>query len=267
MSHSAEVAMATFARIGHTSEGFLWRILCSSPTCPKNDLRRPIRCCVHRVQAYVGTVFIHNGSTLEPMKTVSVEETGMAADTTQSTQRGEKRVGSTFGFIAAGAATGETARGATGRRGVADPRLVTRWSEIVGDRIASMCRPVRIRRRAGLALGGALVLAIDRARASELSLESERIKERVNRFFGHRAVAEISFSQTAAFEARDAEDAQAARLADAHVEIPAAERASLEALTQPVSDDALRSALTRLGANVIADSAAKRSRDGEDTPM
>lgn len=190
-----------------------------------------------------------------------------------------RRQQTTFGFAAAGACAKDAMRGAAGRRGVADPRLLTRWSEIVGDRLGALCRPVRIKHRAGMALGGVLILAVDRAHASEVEHELEAIRERVNAFFGHCAAAEIKITQSvevvgAAFAPtmgrldgdaalEGAPDSAEAPVLETPVleALPERKRRELDALTAPVADDALRDALARLGANVMAETAAKRSRN------
>lgn len=173
--------------------------------------------------------------------------------------------GSTRGFSAASDAASAALRDAAGRRGVADHRLLTRWAEIVGERLASMCRPIRIKHRGGAALGGVLVVAARRGGATELEHESARLLERVNRFFGYAAAVELKIRQMLDLTAAEAADAER-EAADRALRKERRRRpqlskdaeARLDAITGPVGEDSLRDALRRLGENVIHRGELKR---------
>lgn len=166
------------------------------------------------------------------------------------------RRSSTYGLKSASAYMETGLRSASTKRGVADPRVVTRWREIVGDRLGASTRPVRIKHRGGMALGGDLIIAVEPAKASEIEHELPLIAERVNAFFGYRAIAEVKITQTVALRAPQ-KPAPAPRAAEI---LPDAARARLEETTADVEDDALRAALTRLGANVIRREQVRKSK-------
>jgi hypothetical protein len=130
------------------------------------------------------------------------------------------------------------------RQGFASTELVTHWSDIVGAEVAAHCEPLRLK----WARGGdveapepaTLVLRVEGPIAIEIQHLAPVILERLNRFFGWRAVGRLSLRQAplarrAAPPPQPAADPQAAaRLA-----------ATLE-----VADEDLRNALGRLGAAI-----------------
>lgn len=149
---------------------------------------------------------------------------------------------------AAGHAAGALRR-AAGRRGIAESRLLTHWPEVVGPALAARSRPLRIRHdRGGTALGGVLILAVDRAAASEVEHEKGRIVERVNAHYGYAAIGDVRLTQ-AAQPLDDPERIRQKPIKPDQLDAPA--RARLDAVTRPIDDPELRAALTRLGANVI----------------
>jgi hypothetical protein len=130
------------------------------------------------------------------------------------------------------------------RQGFASTELVTHWDAIVGDEIAAHCEPMRIKWPRGTDVEAPepaiLVLRVEGPVAIEIQHLSPVILERVNRFFGWRAVGRLALRQApltrrAAPQARPAPDPeQAARLA----------------ATIDVADEDLRNALARLGAAI-----------------
>ncbi len=131
------------------------------------------------------------------------------------------------------------------RQGFASTELVTRWAEIVGPEIAAHAEPVKIQWARGAAAEApepaTLVLRVEGPVAIEIQHLSGLITERVNRFFGWRAVSRIALRQ-APLAFRDERKRSAA---------PSAERtAAIAATLTDVADPDLRAALARLGAAV-----------------
>ena len=138
-------------------------------------------------------------------------------------------------------------------RGFATTALLTDWPAIVGRELARFTMPDRViwpRRheeevnmpaRGRKAEGATLVLRIEGPRAIEVQHRSGQILERVNGYFGYRAVTEMRFLQ-----------APIARACKA----PLAERPSLCAYSLPpsagIEDENLAHALSRLGAAIKA---------------
>lgn len=86
--------------------------------------------------------------------------------------------------------------GAAFRRfGFMQSAVVTRWPEIVGERLAAVSAPESIRFPAGKKEGGTLSLIVRGAHAAMMSHVTPEIMERVNRFFGYAAVARVAIRQ------------------------------------------------------------------------
>ena len=80
------------------------------------------------------------------------------------------------------------------KRGLARAELIAWWPEIVGAAYAAGTAPERIRWPRD---GGAAVLTVrcDPALALQLSYETERVRERLNGYFGYPAVGAIRIVQ------------------------------------------------------------------------
>jgi hypothetical protein len=69
--------------------------------------------------------------------------------------------------------------------------VVSRWSEIVGERYAEVSAPESIRFPQGKRAEGVLHLVVTGAHAPMMQHIAPEIVERVNRFFGYQAVARL----------------------------------------------------------------------------
>src|SRR6185369_14606578 len=81
------------------------------------------------------------------------------------------------------------------RFGFIQGAIVSRWSEIVGERYAKVSSPESIRFPAGRKSGGALTLLVEGAHAPLIQHLTPIIIERVNRFLGYPAVDRVVFKQ------------------------------------------------------------------------
>jgi hypothetical protein len=95
----------------------------------------------------------------------------------------------------AGELVGDVGGVAFRRFGFVQGAVVSRWSEIVGERYAKVSSPESIRFPAGKKSGGTLTLLVDGAHSPLLQHLTPMIVERVNRFFGYAAIARIAFRQ------------------------------------------------------------------------
>ena len=86
-------------------------------------------------------------------------------------------------------------RAAFRRYGFVQSSVVTRWPEIVGERHAKVCAPESIRFPPGEKAEGTLNLVVAAAHAPLIQHVIPEIIERVNRFFGYRAIARIKLRQ------------------------------------------------------------------------
>ena len=140
---------------------------------------------------------------------------------------------------------GKTIADAFARQGFASTGLVTHWREIVGAEVADHAEPMRMNwpRRINEEdpEPATLVLRVDGPVALEIQHMSSVIIERVNRFFGWRAVGRIQIRQ-APLVRRDKKPALRKPDPDAV--------ARLAAGMTDIANEDLRAALARLGASV-----------------
>ena len=86
--------------------------------------------------------------------------------------------------------------GAAFRRfGFVQSSIVSRWAEIVGERLAGASAPESIRFPHGRKGDGTLTLVVRGAHAPMMQHVAPEIIERVNRFFGYGAVAKLQIRQ------------------------------------------------------------------------
>jgi hypothetical protein len=131
------------------------------------------------------------------------------------------------------------------RQGFASTELVTRWAEIAGADIAALAEPLKISwprgPHADAGEPATLMLRVEGPAAIEIQHLTGVILERVNRFFGWRAIGKVVL--------RQAPLTRRGRLAP--VAAPSAEATSAIAATlTEIADEDLRQALARLGAAV-----------------
>jgi hypothetical protein len=81
------------------------------------------------------------------------------------------------------------------RFGFVQHSIVSRWSEIVGERYARVSCPESIKFPTGRKAGGVMTLLVDGAHAPLIQHLTPMIVERVNRFFGYAAINRIVFKQ------------------------------------------------------------------------
>lgn len=128
---------------------------------------------------------------------------------------------------------------AFGRRGFADGDLVTRWDAIVGHEIAAHCLPLRLARAKAGKAGGTLTLRVEAGFGLELQHLEPLLIERINAYFGYRAVTAISLRQGSIGRAP-------VRRAKGPPPLPAEVEADLGRRLTRIEDDELREALRRL---------------------
>lgn len=160
------------------------------------------------------------------------------------------------GLKSAGAHAARLMRPLARQRGTATARLAAEWPTIVGPEIARHSLPERLggghgrpansqRRATAPATGGTLRLRVEGPLALELQHLAPQIIERINGYFGYAAVGRLQIVQgplprrpLPAGTTRAPLDTQG--------------RQSLRERVAPVADDALRSALERLGQAVLS---------------
>ncbi|NNE53681.1 MAG: DUF721 domain-containing protein [Sulfitobacter sp.] len=170
-----------------------------------------------------------------------------------------RRRASTKGFTRTDSLLSGQIRRASESRGFAQSRLLTQWSEIAGPDMAAVARPVEISYGRG-GFGATLTLLTNGANAPLLQMQTEKLRERVNAIYGYNAIARIKITQTAATgfaegQVAFAPNSEAAPKPDPQLRQRAAETA------QPVADEGLRAALSRLGENILTKEKASKGAD------
>jgi len=156
------------------------------------------------------------------------------------------------GFSSAAVTARKRLGEAAARHGFAEPEVLLRWTEVVGERLAGICEPVKVTYPRGEGLGATLVVRAPGAHAPEVEHSGPQIAERVNQFYGYRAVARVKVVQTTGPAPGLAEDPPPFAGPSAPTEpAPGAEARAAE-LTRRIRDDGLRAALTRMGAHILS---------------
>lgn len=165
------------------------------------------------------------------------------------------------GFEPAAGLLAARLRSAGEKRGFTVTRLLTHWAEVVGEDIACAARPMKVGYgREGM--GATLTLLVLGARAPEIEMQKDRIRERVNACYGYNAISRVVLTQTAPAGFAEAQAAFAG--APAPAPRPAPDPALAARATQTaagVADDGLRLALETLARNVLT-----RDRNTKDRP-
>jgi hypothetical protein len=139
------------------------------------------------------------------------------------------------------------------KRGLADAALISDWPEIIGAALAAECLPLRIARGAD-GTGGTLHIRVSGALALELQHLQPQVIERINGYFGYRAIGRIALQQGPVRERKPAARKPATP--------PSKEdAAALAAQLDTVADDDLRHALEALGRGILG---RKQHRAGAD---
>lgn len=145
-------------------------------------------------------------------------------------------------------------RAAFRRFGFVQSSVVTRWPEIVGPRHAKVCSPESIRFPPGEKRDGILQLVVVPAHAPLIQHVIPEIMERVNRFFGYKAVARVKLRQGAVKPSPAETGGQARELGPPSLKpIPIELGDSL----RDIGDPELRTVLESLARSLVAEEDSK----------
>lgn len=160
------------------------------------------------------------------------------------------RASTTRGFSRAASLMQTRIRKASEDRGFAVSRLLTHWTEVVGDATAQIATPVNITYGKG-GMGATLTLLTTGAQAPMLEMQKEQVRTKVNACYGYNAISRVRITQTAPTGFADGRAAfPHAPKSEKRVD-PVKINAAKE-LSAPIEDDTLRRALAALGANVLS---------------
>lgn len=155
------------------------------------------------------------------------------------------------GFTQAGALLSTQVRDAGAARGFAETRLLTRWAEVCGPELARIARPVKVSYGRAGGFGATLTIACEGARATEVQMQAETIRARVNACYGYNAISRVRLTQEDAAGFAEAQAAFNAKPDAAPETVNPALRTRASEATETVGDADLRAALTALGTNVL----------------
>ncbi|MEL7095455.1 MAG: DciA family protein [Pseudomonadota bacterium] len=161
------------------------------------------------------------------------------------------RESTTKGFKQGGVLLAPKIRKLSESRGFAVSRVLTHWQEIVGEKLASCTRPVKVSYgRQGL--GATLTVLTTGAKAPEVDMQKEALRERVNAAYGFNAISRVTITQTAATGFADGQVSFTHRQTKKPAPAPSAKtRVAAAQAAEHVEDQGLRTALEQLGRNVL----------------
>ena len=134
-------------------------------------------------------------------------------------------------------------------RGFAQSRVLTHWSEIVGEEIASISVPTKVSYKTD-SLGATLTVLTSGSNALILEMQKEFMRNKINAVYGYNAVHKIRITQsspTALIEKNKVSKDIGSKKQIGNVDISA----SVENALKEVDDKNLRQALEELAINVF----------------
>ncbi len=161
-----------------------------------------------------------------------------------------RRKTSTYGFKPATGLLQQRIRKASEARGFAESRLLTHWSEIVGEATAKIAHPVDIKYGKG-GFGATLTLLTTGAQAPMLEMQKDQLRDKVNACYGYRAISRVRITQTARTGFSEGRVAFTQAPKAPNTPPPEATKAATK-VASGIENETLRHALAALGANVLA---------------
>ena len=137
-----------------------------------------------------------------------------------------------------------------GKRGFGEAQLVAQWPGIIGESLADGVSPEKLSFPRGERRDGTLHLRVAPGFGLEVQHREPVLIERINAFFGYRAVARLALKQGPAAAAPTPAPPRPRPL-------KAEERQLLDARLQTIEDGDLKAALRRLGEAVIGPPSAR----------
>ncbi|WP_417319648.1 DUF721 domain-containing protein [Emcibacter sp.] len=138
----------------------------------------------------------------------------------------------------------QVSSGSFRRFGFAQSEIIARWPDIVGPVLSGCSVPERLTFPRTEGAGGTLYIRMEGAFAAEMQHLEELVLERINGFYGYRAVDRLVYRHGPVPARRNSGSRQQPELADS-------QKKQLDEILSDVKDSALQRALYRLGAAVM----------------
>ncbi|WP_300298482.1 DUF721 domain-containing protein [Ferrovibrio sp.] len=151
---------------------------------------------------------------------------------------------------ALGVALGRLTKPVFKQRGIALAEIINRWAEITGPLLYAETQPEKLVYAAGAGHAATLEIAVSPAFALELQHLAPLIIEKINGYFGYRAVERLRLRQMPIQRSGGRAESSAPPRRQSRPLDPE-EQARLAALLEGVEDKALRQALENLGRSLF----------------
>lgn len=146
-----------------------------------------------------------------------------------------------------GVALAKVTKAAYRRRGFAVADILTNWAAVVGDALAMQSCPESLTFPPEKTTGGTLKIRVGGAMALELQHLAPLVIQRINGYYGFKAVERLSFIQGPMPKRETVERRQPRPLTEE-------EERMIEDLVAGTSDEALRQSLLALGRSILGES-------------
>lgn len=150
-----------------------------------------------------------------------------------------------------GAGLGALTRAAFKRHGFSEAHILSHWPDIVGPELATMTSPERLKASGRASdsakqpkTGGTLIVRVDGPVAVELAHLEPQIIERINSYYGYRAIGRLKLVQGPL-------PPPPPRRFKRFRPLDTAEETALDQELQPIAEPGLHEALERLGRRVL----------------
>lgn len=129
-------------------------------------------------------------------------------------------------------------------RGFVCPRILIEWEKIVGTQFADHCFPDRIHFPRGQKNNGTLYLVIDPKSAFRFDYIKDLIIERINTYFGYKAIAFVKVFQKPVTKCKKQQDTSSLCTSPL--------KENKKHLFAPLSHEGLQKALEKYGSSLMA---------------
>ncbi len=164
-----------------------------------------------------------------------------------------ERETTTYGLSIASKTIKDLTKNVIGKFGFIEADMISNWASIVGQEMADKTYPLKINFSKNKRDNGNLHLAVSSgAYALEIQHREKIILERINSYFGYRAVAKITIMQDIG-----AMDYKPDEEETPEIDLTEEEKTQITDNTKDIKNEALKNALENLGAKLV-----KKSKKG-----